>query len=106
MRHETKRTVVILDEFQDVLNINEAQEALALLRGSIQFQTNIPYIFICESLWSVLSPGDRIGQEHILEALGLNAGIVGAFEDRKVIDVLGIPEKHEPLLIMPVGYRG
>lgn len=38
------------------------------------------------------------------EALGLNAGIVGAFDDRKVTEVLGIPKKHEPLLIMPVGY--
>lgn len=38
------------------------------------------------------------------EALGLKAGIVGAFHDRKVIELLGIPKKHEPLLIMPVGY--
>ena len=33
------------------------------------------------------------------------AGIVGAFDDKKVIDVLGLPEKHEPLLVMPVGNR-
>ena len=39
------------------------------------------------------------------EALGLRAGIVGAFDDREVIRVLGIPEKHEPLLVMPVGYE-
>ena len=38
------------------------------------------------------------------EALGLKAGIVGAFNDEEVINVLGIPESHEPLLIMPVGY--
>lgn len=141
--HGKKRTVVILDEFQDVLNINEAQEALALLRGKIQFQTDIPYIFIgsirhklseifthhespffksaipisiepipyeefsnflknkfadekkvisnetlsnifqmadnvsgdiqqlCESIWSVSSAGERIGQEHILKGLEL-----------------------------------
>ena len=40
------------------------------------------------------------------EALGLVAGIVGAFEDAKVIEVMGIPKSHEPLLIMPVGYKG
>jgi SagB-type dehydrogenase family enzyme len=39
------------------------------------------------------------------EALGLAAGIVGAFENGKVIEVMGIPESHEPLLIMPVGYH-
>jgi SagB-type dehydrogenase family enzyme len=38
------------------------------------------------------------------EALGLKAGIVGAFDDAQVASVLGIPPKHEPLLIIPVGY--
>ncbi|RLA79760.1 MAG: nitroreductase [Deltaproteobacteria bacterium] len=37
-------------------------------------------------------------------ALGLGAGIVGAFYDDKVAEVLSLPERHEPLLIMPVGY--
>jgi len=37
-------------------------------------------------------------------ALGLGAGIVGAFYDDKVAEVLSLPEHHEPLLIMPVGY--
>ena len=48
----------------------------------------------------------HIGQNLFLqaEALGLKAGIVGAFHDRKLIDVLKIPHSHEPLLIMPVGY--
>ena len=49
----------------------------------------------------------HVGQNIFLqaEALGLKAGIVGAFDDTKVIHVLGIPKQHEPLLIMPVGYR-
>ena len=38
------------------------------------------------------------------EALGLKAGIVGAFHDKKLIDILKIPRTHEPLLIMPAGY--
>jgi nitroreductase len=37
--------------------------------------------------------------------MGLAAGIIGAFEDQKVIQVLGIKKAHEPLLLMPVGYR-
>jgi SagB-type dehydrogenase family enzyme len=50
----------------------------------------------------------HIGQNIFLQAqaMGLAAGIVGAFEDDKVIKVMGIKETHEPLLIMPVGYEG
>jgi len=50
----------------------------------------------------------HIGQNIFLQsqAMGLEAGIVGAFEDQKVIQVMGIKETHEPLLIMPVGYEG
>jgi SagB-type dehydrogenase family enzyme len=39
------------------------------------------------------------------EALGLGAGIVGAFEDQALARVLKLPPAHEPLLIMPVGYK-
>jgi SagB-type dehydrogenase family enzyme len=39
------------------------------------------------------------------EALGLGAGIVGAFDDREVSRVMGLPSAHEPLLIMPVGHK-
>ena len=39
------------------------------------------------------------------EALGLKAGIVGAFDDRTVNKTLKAPKAHEPLLIMPVGYK-
>ncbi len=49
----------------------------------------------------------HVGQNIFLmaEALGLGAGIVGAFNDREVIQLMGIPSAHEPLLIMPVGYK-
>ncbi|MEW6669776.1 MAG: SagB/ThcOx family dehydrogenase [Thermodesulfobacteriota bacterium] len=40
------------------------------------------------------------------EALGLGAGIVGAFDDERVTETLRLPKNHEPLLIMPVGYTG
>jgi SagB-type dehydrogenase family enzyme len=38
------------------------------------------------------------------EALGLACGIVGAFEDQTLKDVLHLPPQHEALLVMPVGY--
>ena len=49
----------------------------------------------------------HMGQNIFLQAraLGLDAGIVGAFDDNTLIKVMGIPTAHEPLLVMPVGYR-
>jgi SagB-type dehydrogenase family enzyme len=49
----------------------------------------------------------HMGQNIFLqaEALGLGAGIVGAYDDLEVIRVLKIPKSHEPLLIMPVGHK-
>jgi len=38
------------------------------------------------------------------EALDLAAGIVGAFQDRELGQVLKLPPEHTPLLVMPVGY--
>ena len=48
----------------------------------------------------------HIGQNLFLqaEALGLKAGIVGAFHDKEVAEVMNLPRSHEPLLIMPIGY--
>ena len=39
------RVAVVFDEFQDVLNLPDAQSVLALLRGKIQFQPDVPYVF-------------------------------------------------------------
>lgn len=36
---------------------------------------------------------------------GLGCGIVGAFNDELVKNILGIKKVHEPLLIVPIGYR-
>ena len=49
----------------------------------------------------------HVGQNLFLQAaaLGLGAGIVGAFNDADVGRVMGGPPQHEPLLIMPVGYK-
>jgi len=37
-------------------------------------------------------------------ALGLGAGIVGAFDNRAVSHTLGLPASHDPLLVLPVGH--
>lgn len=39
-------------------------------------------------------------------AMGLSAGIVGAFEDTAVAEILNLPTGTEPLLILPAGYAG
>jgi SagB-type dehydrogenase family enzyme len=39
------------------------------------------------------------------EAMGLGAGIVGAFEDKGLGGALQLPKEHVPLLVMPVGYK-
>ena len=54
-----------------------------------------------------LMEAGHIGQNIFLqaEALGLGAGIVGAFHDENVSKILKITREHEPLLIMPVGHK-
>ena len=49
----------------------------------------------------------HVGQNIFLqaEALGLGAGIVGAFSDASVAEAIGAPKEHEPLIIIPVGYK-
>jgi SagB-type dehydrogenase family enzyme len=40
------------------------------------------------------------------EALGLGAGIVGAFEGQGLSQALQLPKDYVPLLVMPVGFKG
>ncbi len=40
------KIVVVFDEFQDILNISDPNEALSILRSNIQYQSDIPYIFV------------------------------------------------------------
>ena len=49
----------------------------------------------------------HVGQNIFLQsgALGLAAGIVGAFRDDAVAEAIGAPKAHKPLIIMPVGYK-
>jgi len=43
--NKKKAIVVVFDEFQDILNLKDYKEALALLRSKIQFHAKISYIF-------------------------------------------------------------
>jgi hypothetical protein len=43
--HRRQAIVVVFDEFQDVLNLRDNRETLAVLRSKIQFHSKIPYIF-------------------------------------------------------------
>ncbi len=56
--------------------------------------------------YAVMEAG-HAGQNIFLqaEALGLGAGIVGAFDDAGLARVLQLPSTHEPLLVMPVGHK-
>jgi SagB-type dehydrogenase family enzyme len=49
----------------------------------------------------------HIGQNIFLqaEALLLAAGIVGAFSDEEIKKAMKIPSSHDPILVMPVGYK-
>ncbi|OPX20750.1 MAG: hypothetical protein BZ151_02445 [Desulfobacca sp. 4484_104] len=49
----------------------------------------------------------HVGQNLFLqaEALGLGAGIVGAFENQEVSQIMNLPTAQEPFLIMPIGYK-
>jgi SagB-type dehydrogenase family enzyme len=56
--------------------------------------------------YAIIEAG-HIGQNILLqsEAMGLGAGVVGAFNDEKIRQVVNILPNHEPLLILPVGYK-
>ena len=43
--HSNKKNIVVFDEFQDILNLNNYESIVAILRSRIQFHSNMPYIF-------------------------------------------------------------
>ena len=42
---QRKPTIIFIDEFQDILNLPDSSETLALLRAEIQHHTDIPYLY-------------------------------------------------------------
>ena len=43
--HRRHPIIVVLDEFQDILNLKDCGEAVAILRSKVQFHSEIPYVF-------------------------------------------------------------
>ena len=39
------------------------------------------------------------------ETLGLGTVVVGAFDDKAVIEVLDLPASQAPMVLMPIGHR-
>ena len=98
----------------------DLREALSRASLSQMWMANAPISFVITAEYEratgkygkrgvryALIEAGHIGQNLFLqaEALGLKAGIVGAFHDNEVIRLMSIPSSHEPLLIMPVGYQ-
>jgi SagB-type dehydrogenase family enzyme len=109
-----QHTVSIITE-GDLLH-DVARAALSqmwMATASINLVITAEYNRICSKYgergvrYAVIEAG-HISQNIFLqaEAIGLGAGIVGAFYDETIVQVMKIPISHEPLLIMPVGYKG
>jgi AAA+ ATPase superfamily predicted ATPase len=44
--YDGKKVAIVMDEFQDILDLKDSHEALAIFRSNIQHQPQIPYVFI------------------------------------------------------------
>lgn len=99
----------------------DKRKAVALASLRQMWMASAPVVFVVTAHYDriTIKYGDRgiryamievghIGQNIFLqcEALGLAAGIVGAFDDNRVARAINARNKHEPLIIMPVGFRG
>lgn len=54
------RAVVVIDEFQDILNLKDAAQTLAIMRSTIQFLEMVPFVFC----GSILNKMDFIFNDH------------------------------------------
>ncbi|MGZ3494624.1 MAG: SagB/ThcOx family dehydrogenase [Thermodesulfobacteriota bacterium] len=104
----------------DLITKGDRRREIALVSLSQTWMTRAPVVFIITAEYRRITGKYRergiryalievghVGQNLFLqaEALGLGAGIVGAFNDSEVSKIAGLPTQHEPLLIMPVGYK-
>jgi SagB-type dehydrogenase family enzyme len=108
-RHSIRK-IVATDQRGDV--------AVAALRQMWMATAPVTLVLTAEYRRITIKYGDRgkryamievghVGQNIFLqcEALGLSAGIVGAFYDKEVARAVNTQENHEPLIIMPVGWK-
>ena len=52
------KTCVVFDEFQDIIRIKDSERILAEMRSRIQFQENVPYLFlgsVRHRMWSIFN---------------------------------------------------
>jgi len=111
-----------LPEKHSILLISKGdrREEIASASLSQMWMAKAPVIFVIAAEYKRITGkyGERgiryalievghVGQNLFLqaEALELGVGIVGAFYDKQVSKAMGTPPEHEPLLIMPVGYK-
>ena len=90
---------------------NASLQQMWMSKAPVSIVITAEYARICvkygqRGIRYALMEAGHIGQNIFLQcrALGLEAGIVGAFDDKKVSEAIAIPANHEPLLIMPLGY--
>lgn len=103
-----------------LLDEGDRRQALALASSAQMWMAEAPVSLVISAEYSritgkygqrgvryAIMEAGHIAQNIFLmaEALALGAGIVGAFDDERVARTLGLPRGHEPLLIMPVGYK-
>jgi len=50
-----KNIIIFFDEFQDILNLKDSKQIVAILRGKIQLQTNVPYIYAGSVMKSMIN---------------------------------------------------
>ena len=111
-----------LPEGHSILRISQGDRRKEVAPASLwqMWMARAPVIFIITAEYKRITGkyGERgiryalievghVGQNLFLqaEALGLGTGIVGAFNDNDLLKITGIVPKHEPILIMPVGYK-
>jgi AAA+ ATPase superfamily predicted ATPase len=51
---EFRNVVIVIDEFQDILNLQDSRQVLAVMRSKIQFLVSVPFVF-CGSLRSKMN---------------------------------------------------
>jgi len=111
-----------LPQNHKIEKITEGDRRREIAKASVgqNWMAQAPVIFVITAEYSRITKkyGNRgqryahievghVGQNIFLqaEAIGLGAGIVGAFNDQEIAKIINAMPNHEPLIIMPVGYK-
>ncbi len=109
--HDHSMTIVRVGDLRsDLYNVALRQEAvlnapMVLIVTAVFSRTEAKYGRDRSPRYVHLEAG-HAAQNVLLQAvsLGLGAVPIGAFEDNRVQEVLGLPGDHEPLYLIPVGH--